>query len=158
MKGVLIRAEILSRFKTQSHSLMSRSLLSSAICSLPCMQGRAGLGWGCLCFSVQLTVAMTSDRKNHIAAASESCRSLRSHPSLALPCEHGRGPTLGIALALSVIELTAATIDQQIGRIDEARFITGQKQRGISDLFGRANTLAGKKLNLPATLGFGVRA
>ena len=56
--------------------------------SLPC-DSRGGLGWGCLCFSVQPNVDMTSEQQTHDDTLG-SCRSLRSHPTLALPyCRRG---------------------------------------------------------------------
>jgi len=57
--------------------------------SLPC-GSRGGLGWGCLYFSVQPNVDITSDSNKHITMGPVSCRSLRSHPTLALPyCRRG---------------------------------------------------------------------
>src|SRR5579875_856856 len=46
--------------------------------------GALGLGWGCLCFSVKLTVDGKTSWKTCIVAASRSLRSLRSHPTQTL--------------------------------------------------------------------------
>ena len=68
--------------------------LPSAISSLP-YGSRGGLGWGCLCFSTQLNLI-----KICMVAMSAFRRSLRSHPTLALPCKQGRGQTYQSSLGM----------------------------------------------------------
>jgi hypothetical protein len=51
-----------------------------------------------------------------------------------------------------VIEICTSAIDQDIGSIDEPRFVTSEKQRGVGDLFRGSEALAGQKLRLMSAL------